>query len=64
MQDFARLEKRRPRSNNGEQWKKQCAGQWKQSDIRVRADASPAHIAPQHKQIARRRKAPGAQVQD
>jgi hypothetical protein len=23
--------------NNGEQWKKQCAGQWKQSEIRARA---------------------------
>jgi hypothetical protein len=32
------LEKSRRRNNNGEQWKKQCAEQWKQSEIRARAD--------------------------
>ena len=37
-------EKSRRRNNNGKQWKKQCAEQWKQSDIRARADASPGHI--------------------
>jgi hypothetical protein len=38
------LEKSRRRKNNGKQWKKQCAEQWKQSDIRAGADASPGHI--------------------
>jgi hypothetical protein len=47
-------------ANNEKQWKKQCAEQWKQSDIRVRADASRQ---PQ-KRITRRREAPGAYVQD
>jgi hypothetical protein len=57
-------EKNRPRRNNEEQWKKQCAEQWKQSDIRARADASPDHIGTPQKQIARRREAPGVHVQD
>src|SRR5205085_11240262 len=39
-----RLQKSRRRRNNGEQWKKQCAEQWKQSEIRARADPSPGHI--------------------
>jgi hypothetical protein len=56
-------EKSRRRKNNREQWKKQCAEQWKQSDIRARADASPGHIDTT-KTIARRREAPGAHVQD
>jgi hypothetical protein len=43
---------------------KQCAEQWKQSEIRARADASPGHIDTPQKQIARRREAPGAHVQD
>jgi hypothetical protein len=30
-------EKSRRRRNNGEQWKKQCAEQWKQSEIWARA---------------------------
>jgi hypothetical protein len=29
-----RLQKIRRRRNNGEQWKKQCALQWKQSEIK------------------------------
>jgi hypothetical protein len=58
-----RLRKSARAKNNGKQWKKQCAEQWKQSAIRARADASPGHIAPQ-KQIARRREAPGAHVRD
>src|SRR5262249_39032876 len=33
------LEKIRRRKNNEEQWKKQCAEQWKQSEIGVNADA-------------------------
>ncbi|HEY4918850.1 MAG TPA: hypothetical protein VII40_01970 [Xanthobacteraceae bacterium] len=32
------LQKSRRRRNNGKQWKKQCAEQWKQSEIRARAD--------------------------
>jgi hypothetical protein len=32
-----RRQKSRRRGNNGKQWKKQCAEQWKQSKIRVRA---------------------------
>jgi hypothetical protein len=51
-----RREKSRRRNNNGKQWKKQCAEQWK-SDIRAHADPSP-------KQIARRREAPGAYIRD
>jgi hypothetical protein len=30
-------EKSRRAGNNGKQWKKQCAEQWKQSEIRARA---------------------------
>jgi hypothetical protein len=30
-----RREKSRERKNNEEQWKKQCAEQWKQSEIRA-----------------------------
>jgi hypothetical protein len=37
-------EKSRRQKNNGKQWKKQCAEQWKQSDIGACADASPRHI--------------------
>jgi hypothetical protein len=33
-----RREKSRGAKNNGEQWKKQCTEQWKQSEIRARAD--------------------------
>src|SRR5690242_4038644 len=39
-----RLEKIRRRKNDGEQWKKQCAEQWKQSEIRAHPDASPGDI--------------------
>src|ERR1700746_4127228 len=44
---------------NGEQWKKQCAEQWKQSEIRARADVSPGHIDTPQKQspAAERRRA-------
>ena len=59
-----RREKSRRRNNNGKQWKKQCAEQWKRADVRARADASPGHIDTPHKQIARRREAPDAHVQD
>src|ERR1700686_4717987 len=54
-----RREKSRRRRNNGEQWKKQCAEQWKQSEIRARADASPGHIDTLQKQspAAERRRA-------
>ena len=54
-----RREKSRRRRNNGEQWKKQRAGQWKQSEIRARADASPGHIDTPQKQspAAERRRA-------
>jgi hypothetical protein len=52
-----RLQKIRQRNNNGEQWKKQCAEQWKQSGIRARADASPGHIdAPQKQSPAAERR--------
>jgi hypothetical protein len=51
------LEKSRRRKNNGEQWKKQCAGQWKQSEIRARADASSGHIdTPQRQSPAAERR--------
>src|SRR4029077_6617196 len=39
-----RREKSRRRGNNEEQWKEQCAEQWKQSEIRARADVSAGHI--------------------
>src|ERR1700756_2425036 len=54
-----RREKSRRRRNNGEQWKRQCAEQWKQSEIRARADASPGHIDTPQKQspAAERRRA-------
>ena len=54
-----RREKSRRRRNNGEQWKKQGAEQWKQADIRARADASPGHIDTPQKQspAAERRRA-------
>jgi hypothetical protein len=54
-----RREKSRGAKNNGEQWKKQCAEQWKQSEIRARADASPGHIDSPRKQspAAERRRA-------
>jgi hypothetical protein len=38
-------EKSRRRRNNGEQWKKQCAEQWKQSEIR--ASASRPVVTPE-----------------
>jgi hypothetical protein len=42
------LEKIRRRKNNGKQWKKQCAEQWKQSEIRASADVRlrPADLTP------------------
>jgi hypothetical protein len=58
------LEKLCRRNNNGEQWKKQCAEQWKLPDIRACAEASPGHIDNPTKTIARRREAPGAQIRD
>jgi hypothetical protein len=39
-----RREKRRRRKNNEKTMKKQCAEQWKRSEIRARADASFGHI--------------------
>src|SRR6202035_5721118 len=56
-----RREKSRRRKNNGEQWKKQwkkqCAGRWKPSEIRARDDASPGHITtPQTKSPAAERR--------
>jgi hypothetical protein len=48
-----RLEKIRRRKNNGEQWKKQCAEQWKQSEdgsarttVRREADAPARSLWP------------------
>jgi hypothetical protein len=38
--------KNRRRRNNGKQWKKQCAEQWKQSDIRASACADWTPEAP------------------
>src|SRR5262249_31960289 len=54
-----RREKSRRRRNRGEQWKKQGAEQWKQAEIRARADASPGHIDTPHKEspAAERRRA-------
>jgi hypothetical protein len=34
---LTRRKKSRAAKNNGKQWKKQCAEQWKQSEIRARA---------------------------
>jgi hypothetical protein len=44
-----RLQKIRRRKNNDEQWKKQCAGQWKQSEIRD-GGASTGHFTNPSKQ--------------
>src|SRR5262249_19632881 len=54
-----RREKSRRRKNNGKQWKKQCAEQWKQSGIGARSDASPGQIDTAQKQspAAERRRA-------
>jgi hypothetical protein len=56
---LSELEKSRRRKNNGKQWKKQCAEQWKRSEIRARPDASPGHIDTPQKQspAAERRRA-------
>jgi hypothetical protein len=54
-----RREKRRRRRNNGEQWKKRCAQQWKQSKIRARAET--AHMK---KPADGERRAALAQIQD
>jgi hypothetical protein len=56
---LSELEKSRRRKNNGKQWKKQCAEQWKRLEIRARPDASPGHIDTPQKQspAAERRRA-------
>src|SRR5690348_9574699 len=68
MQALATARERPPAQKQGitgkKQRKKQGAEQWKQADIRARADASPGHIDTPQKQIARRREAPSAHIQD
>ena len=48
-----RLQKIRRCKNNGKQWKKQCAEQWRQWEIRARADSD----IPKKLPIAERRRA-------
>jgi hypothetical protein len=57
-------EKSSRRKNNGKQWKKQCEEQWKQSEIRRRADASPSQIDSPQQQTPAAERVPGAHVQD